>query len=544
MECDICGHSRPLHCITCARSAIELPRLETAKVLIEEEYIGKVVEGVIAGSEEEAIQHVSLADSKGGLLVDRHECTKNINLQKTRAKTAEVEERLQLIADQATLLRDQMEQTRQQILEKKTQISQRKSDLSSMSYGVQTRRANEVDKAQQNIKRMIYRGDRTHHEIMEMRTHLTYTAAKLAGLKMSKRKTKDGGVKEVYIIGPGTRLRIYDLKDLHGMASFATSHGRLSLTCVDAPYDNLSASLGAVAQLLVRIAGYLGARLPAEITVTHNDYPQPTIFRPPSSYLGKKVPFPTPVHSSSNSPEASRTLEHQVPLPKQRTLFIDRPLPHLSVQDPQAYSLFIEGVSLLAYNIAWLCRTQGMKDEFNDWEDVCPMGRNLFRLLIAQQTRVSGRPENLLDKDLLIGKPNSKLRSPVGLGELSHATSHSFMGTADNVQYFSGWRLTPTKITDELRAYLYSEQQAQEWDVLTQKEWQEMEDIIAEDPVLVGEKRRTGTAADASKIHSSSAATGSKAGAPGDDISEAGKAEEKRRGTSGWTKLKSRSEDA
>ncbi|ORY14577.1 UV radiation resistance protein and autophagy-related subunit 14-domain-containing protein [Clohesyomyces aquaticus] len=539
MECDICGKagglSAPLHCITCARNTIELPRLELARCLIDHAKVQKHVTAVVEGSGDESSQHVSLTDSKGGLLVDRHECSKNVELQRTQAETLEAEERIRGINEAMVLLREQMEITKRELEEKKAKITRKKSEFSSMEYGIESRRANELDKVKHDVKRMHYKSDKVHHETTEMRIYLCTTAARLAGLKMTRRRTKEGGIKEVYNIGPGTRLRIYDLRDLH-----------------DAQSDVLSASLGSVAHLLVRTAAYLGVRLPAEITLPHNDYPQPTIFSPGSSYQGKKVPFPgsTPSGSSSNSPEASRTFDTRAPLPKPRTLYIDRPLTHLAAEDPPAYSLFIDGVALLAYNIAWLCRTQGLKDDFNDWEDVCPMGRNLHRLLIAQESRTPPRPENPLDKDMTPTKSNPKTlppRAPVGFGQLSHATAHSYLGNAENVQYLSGWKLTPTKISDHLKAFLLGEQQAQEWDVLDQKEWEDMENLIAEDPVLVGGKRREGTGVDGGRSILTATATtvGNKKSAtdPTESASEGVKGEGKKRGVSGWTKVKSRSED-
>jgi hypothetical protein len=302
-----------------------------------------------------------------------------------------------------------------------------------------------------------------------------------------------------------------------------------------------------VAQLLVRVAAYLGVRLPAEITLPHSDYPQPTIFSPASSYQGKKVPFPgsTPVGSSTNSPEASRTLDPRVYLPKPRALFIDRPLSHLSAEDPPAYSSFIEGVSLLAYNVAWLCRTQGMKDNFKSWEDVGSMGRNLYRLLILQETYAPRRPENPLDKDMSTVRSSSNMplrTTPVGFGQLSHATSHSFMSMAENAQYLSGWTLTPTKILDELKAYLLAEQQAQEWDVLSEKEWGDMENVIAEDPILVGDKRHN-TGLDDGRSYLTSTTTNGRSSASHKEETSAGGQSERKKGSSGWTKVKSRSED-
>lgn len=527
MECDICGRAgnpgHPLHCITCARSYLEQPRIELARMLIDKDGVERHVKAVIQGSEDRA--SVSLSDSKGGFLVDRQLCTDNLELQRTRTATFETEERMTLIAEEASRLRIRMDIMRKAIEAKRAANAQRKSDLSSATYGIDSRRANELDKVQQMIKRMDYKSDKVHHETIEQRRQLCTTSAKLAGLKMSKRRTKEGNVKEVFNIGPGTKLRIWDLRDMN-----------------DAPPDYLSASLAAVAQLLVRVAAYLGIRLPAEIALPHNDYPQPTIFSVTSSYQGKKVPFPgaTLSGSSGNSPEASRTFDPRISLPKPRTLFIDRPLAHLSAEDPPAYSSFIEGVTLLAYNVAWLCRTQGMREDFKDWDDVGPMGRNLYRLLILQETYVPRRPENPLDKDMNSPKSSASplRRTPVGLGQLSHATSHSSLSVADNAQYLSGWVLTPTKILDELKAYLLAEQQAQEWDVLNQKEWEDMENIIAADPVMVGDKRLNAGMGDGHSFLTSTTANGSQR----NDTAEGGPSERKK-GTSGWTKVKSRSED-
>ena len=223
MECDICGKAgnlgSPFHCITCARSYLEQPRIELARILVDQDAVEKHVKAVIQGSEDIEVQHVSLTDSKGGLLVDRQECTNNLNWQRTRAETLEIKERLQLVAGQADRLREQMEATRKQLEAKRAVAAQRKSDLSSATYGIESRRANELDKVQQNVKRLDYKLDKAHHDTTELRMQLCTTAAKLAGLKMSRRKSKDGSIKEVVNIGPGARLRIWDLRDLNGMLS-------------------------------------------------------------------------------------------------------------------------------------------------------------------------------------------------------------------------------------------------------------------------------------------------------------------------------------
>lgn len=315
------------------------------------------------------------------------------------------------------------------------------------------------------------------------------------------------------------------------------------LTSPDAPSDSLSASLGLVAQLLVRVACYLGVRLPAEITLPHNDYPLATIFQPKSSYLGRKVPFPSGGHSSRNSPEQSRILETHAPLPKPRTLFIDRPLAHLAAQDNNAYILFIEGVSLLAYDMAWLCRIQGLKEELNSWEDLSPMGRNLYRLLLAQDSTPPSLPENPLDKDSPVrgGASGAKRRTSVAYGEISHATAHSFLNLAENAQFLDKWGLSPTLVTDELRAFLLAEQQAQEWDVLSQKEWEDMEELVAQEPAVIRDKR---PALNSLGARSEGSSTGiRRSSVPEEYASDTGRTSERKKGVSGWTKVRGRKEE-
>jgi chromosome segregation ATPase len=221
MECDICGKAgnltHPLHCITCARSYLEQPRIDLARTLIDKDGVERHVKAVIQGSEDKTSQHVSLTDSRGGLLVDRQECTHHLNWQRTKAETAEIQERMQHISEESKRLRDQMDITRKQLESQRATNAQRKSDLSSATYGIESRRANELDKVQQHLKRIDYKSDKMHHDTMELRMQLCTTAAKLAGLKTTRRRSKDDSIKVVFNIGPGSRLRIWDLRDLNGM---------------------------------------------------------------------------------------------------------------------------------------------------------------------------------------------------------------------------------------------------------------------------------------------------------------------------------------
>lgn len=173
------------------------------------------------------------------------------------------------------------------------------------------------------------------------------------------------------------------------------------------------------------------------------------------------------------------------------------------------------------------------------------MGHNLHRLLISQETYSHQRPENPLDKDITAkhSSKNPLRKTPVGFGQLSHATSHSYMNTAENAQYLSGWSLSPTKIVDELKAFLLAEQQAQEWDVLNQKEWEDMENLIAEDPIIVGDRRRAAASSSDGRSFLTSTTTNGRATPSQKAEMSEGEQSDRKRGTSGWTKLKSRPDD-
>ena len=220
MDCDICGKAfgpkLPLHCATCARNAIYPLRYEQAVTLTDREALNKHIKAVIEG-DDTAGQHISLGGSTGGTLIDRHESTKTIELQRIRAETAESEERITLITEQCDLLRKQLEESRKDIAARKAVLAQRRSDLASATHGVDARRSNELDKVKQGIKKIEYKWDRKHQETVEARMYLCRAAAKLAGLKQTRRRTRDGGTKDVYNIGPGQKIRIYDLRDLNSM---------------------------------------------------------------------------------------------------------------------------------------------------------------------------------------------------------------------------------------------------------------------------------------------------------------------------------------
>jgi hypothetical protein len=294
----------------------------------------------------------------------------------------------------------------------------------------------------------------------------------------------------------------------------------------------ISTSLAHIAHILVLASHYLAIRLPAEITLPHRDYPRPTIFSLASSYKHGEVPFPGSMASQIANEGEQR-------LPRPRPLFIDKPLSTLSKEDPSAYSFFLEGAALLAYNIAWACCSQGVsfgdKDSF---EDVCSMGQNLWRLLIGDQLhRRSVEPTFPSSLTPPTGSPrdegHGEITNPKStIGRWSHGTVHSFLGGAEGTEFVRNFKiLSPLKLADRLKKRLSSEAGMLEWENI---EGDEVEDGF-DDGVLV-RGHGAGGSVGRGDLGAASIMTVRTVGTNGGFSDSGGTA----KGTSGWTKLKTR----
>lgn len=277
----------------------------------------------------------------------------------------------------------------------------------------------------------------------------------------------------------------------------------------------------------------------------HADYPHPTIFSVQSSYQGIELPFPgsTPNQSTINSPTASRFVGHRS-LPKLRLLHLDRPLPRLAKEDVTTYNLFIEGVTLLAWDIAWLCRSQGVLT-IDTWEDVCQIGKNLWALFVESASSPS-TPRHSQHGTPTPATESSKA-APQGLGSaaayaeptapvfgaFSHAASYMNLAGPAGTELMRSWRLvSPARIVDNVKSHLLTEMSGAEWEVLDEKEWNE--DREDEQAVLVGGPRKEEEIDGVVSVVT--------AGADGGGGER--KEERRAKGSSGWMKLKSRSEGA
>lgn len=229
-------------------------------------------------------------------------------------------------------------------------------------------------------------------------------------------------------------------------------------------------------------------------------------------------------------------------------------MPKLAREDPGAYALFLEGATLLAWNVSWLCRTQGLNLTSDSWEEVCDIGKNIWQLLVAPPVQASTLIKAYTSRDMPL-----KLRAPKDspkttiqrtktfsmLGHYSHGTTHSFLDASEGTEFMRMWKLpTPTKVVDKLKSTLLGEMASAEWELLEEKEWddeaQEPSQSLTHFPVEQNHECGLGP-----EKNSSNHTTLPSAGISGNEDAKPELANEptssgRSKGTSGWTKLRNR----
>lgn len=538
MSCDICARvqASTFLCQTCARSRLYQLRTDTAKVLLEREYLGQQIDAAInpSLSQEKLSGEDSKHNVQGETGTTRLWALQSLSNQQTQSST-----RMKALACQIEDLQSRIKDKKFEISQRKIGLARRRSDSESALYQLSEREAGLLGGVRNNIKRTDHIWHSNHTKTAEARIFLCREAASLYGLRQKVRK-RDNRLKETYIIGG---VGILDLREMNGKFHPQFSASASINTQAGASPDHISTSFSYIAHILVLVSNYLSLRLPAEVTLPHKNYPTPTIYTPSVSYL------PREPHSASypdhfrSSPTASRTADTHISLPRPRPLCVEKSLPKLAKDDPGAYALFVEGTTLLAWNVSWLCRSQGLNLGSDSWEEVCDIGKNLWQLLVAPPGQSSTLVRALTGRDI-----QAKLKSPKDsprttiqrtksfptLGHYSHGTAHSFLGASEGVEFIRNWRLpTPTKVVDRLKSTLLGEMASAEWELLEEKEWddipQESTQAVTHAPVDDSQLKRDyrtslgDSMPMASRIDASSTPMSSRS-----------------KGNSGWTKLRNR----
>ncbi|CAK7270786.1 hypothetical protein SEPCBS57363_004277 [Sporothrix epigloea] len=474
MSCEVCGrlyHPQrlPFLCAIDARNHLYESRIAHAVVLLQNEQLEAQVNSGLGVASECEDDNTSTKDDQLALKsqADALEAERQDVLDHTRE-----------VAACAERLRNEMAETRAELKRRKETLQQRRSGLAVASNGIVARRARLQADAERSIAMTRFKWNQNHEAMATTRGFLCMEASKLYGLRWLKK-----GHTVCYEIGGLEVVDPYNMNNL--------------------PPEVVSTSLAHITHILMLACHYLSIRLPAEITLPHRDYPQPTIFSLLSSYKHGDVPFPGTVDlhpnnsipfatkSSPLSANSSRSSAHT--LPRARPLYLDKPLHVLAKDDRLGHTLFLEGIGLLAYNIAWACCSQGVPIcDKTSFEDMFSIGRNLYNLLIGNQllsnpagrvfstsTAMSpssnirgtaGNSNNSNDKNdgNESGGANGKTPIPASIGRSSHGTTHTYLSDK-TVQNFK--ILNPNRLADRLRSKLSSESTMPDWEVLEDDAW-------------------------------------------------------------------------
>ncbi|KAH7256485.1 UV radiation resistance protein and autophagy-related subunit 14-domain-containing protein [Fusarium tricinctum] len=444
MDCDICHRNHdarrlPFLCTVDARNAIFEGRMENVQLLIKNEGLQQEINDLL---------NETSTPSK-----DRKE-----SLQ---AQQRTAEDRTSQILAAADKLRSDIKAAREEIQARKAALSRRKADIASVSDGLVERRIRRQQDVEKEIGMSRYKWSRGADDMARTRSFLCMEAARLYGLERVKEGSS--GKYEYYLGG-------IPVVDLTGMNSSTP--------------EMISTSLSHVCHILMLVSHYLSIRLPAAITLPHRDYPRPTIFNLSASYRSGDPVFPS--QSGLSTPSNPGDADSQR-VSRPRPLYIDKPLPQLAKEDPATFSYFIEGVTLLAYNIAWACSTQGVPiGDKTYFEDICNMGRNLHNLLTNQQATGSSllpATSTTRESEASKGEADGQVSR---MGQYSHGTTFYYLGGAEGTDFSKTFKLPgPMKLADKLKKKLLSEAPTPDWEVLDDDAWK-----VEEEPANGNQPRK------------------------------------------------------
>ncbi|PKS09850.1 hypothetical protein jhhlp_004473 [Lomentospora prolificans] len=465
--CDIC--CRPHHptrlpflCAVDARNLCYETRVRVLQVLLENESLRTHVDGLLSQSDREmGSTSRSLAAPMNSLVMESLVSRRSI----TEDRTAQIMAR-------AEKLRADIEAARTEIQAKREANSRRRSDLVSASSGIDIRRTRTLDDTESMALLLRRRWDCKSDQTAATRAFLCMEAAKLYGL----RRIKKGASKYEFRLGG---IDVIDLTSMNAL-----------------PPEVISTSLSHISHILILASHYLALRLPAEISMPHRDHPRPTIYNLASSYRhmegdgaiinGINIKNNSPISGNLGNNELSsgltgdRHARDTGSSSRPRPLFIEKPLSVLAKEDPAAHSFFLEGVTLLAYNVAWACLTQNVPiGDRGSFDDVCNMGRNLYNLLIGQQlhsiptAKVFPYISSPTASDVDELDRAKQATAPPMMGRFSHGTTHSFLAGATGTEFVRSFKLpSPIKLADKLKKKLLSELNVPEWEVVEDGDWE------------------------------------------------------------------------
>ena len=536
MDCDICsralgGRRKPL-CAGCAWTILYASRNQQLTSLIDREKHHAHSEAVVRPGNDGVLSMLGEDADLDAVTIGM----RKHSLEQSRAETESTELRINSIVEKADELSGQMEAYRQHVAAQKERVDVRRKSLAIGRSELEKSKPRATEPVHTATKKASQRLEKVRGRIVDARLLLCREAA--LAMDFHKRKGKDG--RSEYVLGS---IVVPDLRQLNVRTAPQAKAPLVGGRTVAEPHDLVSETFDNVARLLNLCAYYLGVRLPGEILLPHEKFPRAAIMPEKSSYKYSNIAFPGLSSSQSSSPAESRIIDQNLPRP--RPLWLEKPLAQLVKEDPKSYGLYIEGVTMLAYNVAWLCKSQGV-DGINGFDDICTIGKNLYQLLLTQH-RKSQPQRPTLDRHstgtssrvtaISTTQQQQLLLNTTRLGVFSHNSAENNLAAAEGAEIMKNWHLSSSvRLADKLRGHLLAEISGAEWTLVDEEEWnEEREDEM---PVLVGGSRRPFE----SRVHPAMSVMTVAAhdGAEEDRSSSAAESSKQKKQSSGWMKVRGR----
>lgn len=203
MQCDICFRGsgqgeKKLHflCPTDARNLLYDPRIQNARVLLENDSLDRQISSLLAAKQNDNESKTS-GEATADLVSGAH------------AERDQAIDRTQQIITRADELRAKVESAREELAKRKEHIARRKSDLASATNGLDSRRTRQIEDVEKGIRMSRFKWNQAHGTTAHSRAFLCSEAAKLYGLK--KVRKVHGGLDEYRIGG----MTIVDLRTMN-----------------------------------------------------------------------------------------------------------------------------------------------------------------------------------------------------------------------------------------------------------------------------------------------------------------------------------------
>lgn len=470
MECGICDRffdkARKPVCASCAQVTLYEPRIHQATSLLSRENAHTHSEAIVRPGNDGVLAALP-QDADWDAITS---AAKKHNSERAQAEEERVQARIAAITEQADVLRRQMEDYRRYIEEAKTENRKRRQEIEGEHQELAKRKPQALTPVQHAKQRAAQRVERVHTKTIDARAYICRHSSNLN--RIHQLRDVHGKHTGRYQLNG---LVLPNLKELNSSSDSqeASNGSRLDSNVVE-HHAHINACLDNLCHLLGVWCHYLSIRLPSEIILPHSDFPHAAILPERSSYKVDDLPYPVTLASHPSSPSASRLLQEQRNLPRPRLLHLDRPLSRLAKEDPKTFGLFVEGAMLLAWDVAWLCRSQGITT-INSFDEVCDIGRNIWLLSLSQQGPRSDR--SALDRKSR-GEPEvgaATGRKPTAFGTFSHGNLRHFLSGHEGAALMQDWRLSqPHRLMDKLRNHLLLEITGAEWDVLDEKDFDGM----------------------------------------------------------------------